>query len=45
MAAGVPYLLSAVRRHQIGARWLDAAARFESVDQAKARIGVEGRDA
>lgn len=36
-AAGLPYLLSAVRRHEIGVRWLDSEARFESITRQNRR--------
>lgn len=40
-AAGLPYLLSAVRRHEIGVRWLDSEARFESINRQAAREADE----
>lgn len=35
--AETPYLLSAIRRHELGVKWLPDVARFESVSAAKAR--------
>jgi hypothetical protein len=40
-AAGVVYLVSAVRRHQVGVRWLDGEARFESVTRRNRREASE----
>lgn len=43
MAAGVPFLLSAVRRHELGIRWLNGEAKFES-DAARKRREAEGAE-
>lgn len=40
-AAGVPYLLSAVRRHEVGVRWLSSEARFESIARRERREADE----
>lgn len=42
-AAGVPYLLSAVRRHECRVPWFAAEARFESINR-RARREADGRE-
>lgn len=42
-ACGVPYLLSAVRRHECGVRWLASEARFESINRRNRREADEAR--
>lgn len=39
--AELPYLLSAIRRHQVGARWVEETARFETMAARDEREGKE----